>query len=641
MQGYHYYAGAVVMTVTHSKRKISESSVNATSTSPSNTNITDSTNSNIPIPQEIGIRYSCDNCYIDITNIPRIQCAICTEEIDLCIQCFSEGVSFDDHLPTHSYRILKPLDFPIFTPSSPCSNSDSDASSWKAEEELLLLESLEQYGMGNWDEIGESISSKTSEQCYHHYFKVYLPGHYPSMIWSQRQECAFQSLPANHEITGYMPNREEFETEWENESELFLKDLSFNEATDSPTDIRLKLSILQIYNECLDRRDARIHFSINYGMINFKKHQNSDKMRGKEEKEIYNNLKPFARFLPSIEFQELLEGLVKEEELRRRLSQLQEWRRLGLRDPNQVSIMDGERKHLELYLKGGGTIFSRSSASNNPTLVPFSSFHSHYHGNQNSFGNGSAGGMGNFTVPIKKLVSSSTIPSQSFNSTNSSSGVACTFSTPFLGLVNSAFSSSSSPFFNIGNVKGSGGGGGIENGNSEEWKGDARERERGERSNMIGNVISNSALVSHPHLLNYHGNGNISNSHSHSFYHHSGGNFSPINGIGANGTIMPISSNSPSPNSIASRKASTPLNISHADGVELLSERERHLCSILRLYPRLYLSIKENLIRESMRMGGLKRAQARAAVKIDVNKTSKLYDFFIAAGWIKAPPSGE
>jgi transcriptional adapter 2-alpha len=84
-----------------------------------------------------------------------------------------------------------------------------------------------------------------------------------------------------------------------------------------------------------------------------------------------------------------------------------------------------------------------------------------------------------------------------------------------------------------------------------------------------------------------------------------------------------------------------PLNISHAEGVDMLSEKEREICSILRLYPRLYITIKDTLIKESLRLGGLKRAQARASVKIDVNKTSKLYDFFITAGWIKPPASGE
>lgn len=91
------------------------------------------------------------------------------------------------------------------------------------------------------------------------------------------------------------------------------------------------------------------------------------------------------------------------------------------------------------------------------------------------------------------------------------------------------------------------------------------------------------------------------------------------------------------PNGSQGRKASAPLNISHADGIEMLTEKERELCSILRLYPRVYLHIKDTLIKEYLQHGGLKRAQARSIVKIDVNKTSRLYDFFVSAGWIKAP----
>lgn len=620
------------MTVTHSKRKISEPSIAAAS----NSNTISSNSNN----QEVGIRYSCDSCYIDITNIPRIQCAICTEEVDLCIQCFSEGVSFNDHLPTHSYRILKPLDFPIF-PSHPShhtsldntidghddgtitshdlitttttvnnnnNNNNSNSSGsikknslWRADEELLLLESLEQYGMGNWDEIGESISSKTSEQCYYHYLETWLPGHQPSMNWLQRQECTAQSLPANHEIAGYMPNREEFETEWENESELLLKDLSFTD-NDSPVDIRLKLSILQIYNECLDRRDARIHFSISHGMINFKKHQNTDKMRGKEEREIYNNLKPFARFIPGSEFQRLLEGLVREEELRKRISQLQEWRRSGLRDPSQVSAMEGDRKHLELYLKGGGTIFSRTNVNSSFSFSPSPSSHYHSHNQQHGHGN-------NFMMPIKKPITSPIgLKNANVNAIMSGNNNSNIPSSTNLMTTN----------VNIGSIINTSNGGGV-------------------MSGIGSNTGNNGGGSSGGFALN-----------SHYFYHHHHHHqgFS-MNGNGGGGgslgpsMMMNLNLNNSGSPATAPRKASTPLNISHADGVDLLSERERHLCSILRLYPRLYLSIKETLIRENMRMGGLKRAQARAAVKIDVNKTSKLYDFFIAAGWIRAPPSGE
>ncbi|KAJ2794321.1 Transcriptional adapter ada2 [Coemansia furcata] len=83
--------------------------------------------------------------------------------------------------------------------------------------------------------------------------------------------------------------------------------------------------------------------------------------------------------------------------------------------------------------------------------------------------------------------------------------------------------------------------------------------------------------------------------------------------------------------------APNPLDIESADGVELLAASERDICARLRIFPRPYLVVKETLLAEYARNGVLKRRQARQLVKIDVNKTSKLYDFFVQSGWIKAP----
>ncbi|KAJ1673841.1 Transcriptional adapter ada2 [Spiromyces aspiralis] len=78
-----------------------------------------------------------------------------------------------------------------------------------------------------------------------------------------------------------------------------------------------------------------------------------------------------------------------------------------------------------------------------------------------------------------------------------------------------------------------------------------------------------------------------------------------------------------------------PLDISDADGVHLLTPGERQLCSTLRILPRPYLVIKETILGEYARRGSLRRRQARELVKIDVNKTGRIYDFFVEAGWIK------
>lgn len=257
--------------------------------------------------------------------------------------------------------------------------------------------------------------------------------------------------------------------------------------------------MLDIYSGVLDRRMAKKMFIFEHNLLEFRKQQSVDKMRSKEDREIFTQIKPYARFLQANTFDTLLKGLVREEELRRKNQMLQEYRRHGLKSFAEVSRFEGEKKHLELYLKGGSSLSRTPLPLKEPFPLPNTGTASNTSIKNNGINSGSL-----------DILAQSDIFVDAYKSTNSSI-----------------------------------------------------------------------------------------------------------------------------------RKASNPLNISNSDGIELLSEKEKHICSILRLYPRLYLNIKDTLIREYLRTGGLKRAQARAAVKIDVNKTSRLYDFFISAGWIKPPASGE
>lgn len=58
------------------------------------------------------------------------------------------------------------------------------------------------------------------------------------------------------------------------------------------------------------------------------------------------------------------------------------------------------------------------------------------------------------------------------------------------------------------------------------------------------------------------------------------------------------------------------------------------LCQMVRLVPGAYLEYKAALVNECNKQGGLRLAQARALIKIDVNKTRKIYDFLIREGYI-------
>lgn len=68
-----------------------------------------------------------------------------------------------------------------------------------------------------------------------------------------------------------------------------------------------------------------------------------------------------------------------------------------------------------------------------------------------------------------------------------------------------------------------------------------------------------------------------------------------------------------------------------------LTTDERQLCSTVRLAPDAYLAYKKILIAENSKVGYLRLADARRLIKIDVNKTRVMYDFFFEHGFINKP----
>ncbi|CAO2842415.1 unnamed protein product [Amaranthus hypochondriacus] len=111
--------------------------------------------------------YHCNYCNKDITGRIRIKCAMCSD-FDLCVECFSVGVDLKPHESNHDYRVMDSLSFPLIS------------SDWNADEEILLLEGLGMYGLGNWAEVAEHVGTKNKEQCINHYTNVYLNSpHFP------------------------------------------------------------------------------------------------------------------------------------------------------------------------------------------------------------------------------------------------------------------------------------------------------------------------------------------------------------------------------------------------------------------------------------------------------------------------------
>jgi hypothetical protein len=71
-------------------------------------------------------------------------------------------------------------------------------------------------------------------------------------------------------------------------------------------------------------------------------------------------------------------------------------------------------------------------------------------------------------------------------------------------------------------------------------------------------------------------------------------------------------------------------------GADLMSAPEIALCTSLKLTPHQYLIVKEVMVRESARVGHLKKKDAKSIVRLDPTKVSKIFDYLVACGWIRS-----
>lgn len=95
------------------------------------------------------------------------------------------------------------------------------------------------------------------------------------------------------------------------------------------------------------------------------------------------------------------------------------------------------------------------------------------------------------------------------------------------------------------------------------------------------------------------------------------------------GQVLPVT---------GAKKPPIPLDIVGLPGFEKLTPDEKVLCSETRVVPEIYLEIKAAMKSECQRSNGLRLVEARTLVKIDVNKTRKIYDFLMRAGHIHLSP---
>ena len=116
-------------------------------------------------------------------------------------------------------------------------------------------------------------------------------------------------------MVGYQPKRGDFDQEYDTDAELLLADMEFFD-DDNEENNHLKNSIIELYNARLDERIRRKKFVIERGLLDIKRTQKFERKRSKEERDIINSMKIFARFNTEEEHQKIISNLIKERTLR-------------------------------------------------------------------------------------------------------------------------------------------------------------------------------------------------------------------------------------------------------------------------------------------------------------------------------------
>lgn len=495
--------------------------------------------------------------------------------------CFTKGEQSGTHdCSSHPYQIIEQHSYPIFAPD------------WGADEELLLLEGAETYGLGSWADIAEHIGGgRDKDEVKQHYIDTYInspnfplpelcdPNNNTGLDKISREEMQARkkrrieakkaavkemsvkgkpsaSVPACHEVTGYMPGRMEFDVEFDNEAEGTVAAMMFepgdgrNPETDElDPETELKLTVMDIYNSRLNARVQRKRVVFEHGLLEYRKITAQEKKRSKEERDLLNKTKPFARMMNKRDYDEFSEGVLQEFQLRQAIKILQEWRRAG------VTSMEA------------GVKYEMDKASRNAIVKA-------QFGAQDRLSQRTTKANAAAEPPIQPHLAHLLAP---------------------------------------------------------------------QPPNLTTAVVVQEKKEPTPFNLPYapgHSTSSIMDKHDkHSTPARESSISGPLHPISTNPqVIIPIKPRpKPDLSSILSGITYPPLPLTpeNSSDLHLLSEEEVKLCSVLRIKPKPYIAIKEMMMKEALRQGGvLKKKTARELCRIDVNKTSRLHDFFVSSGWI-------
>lgn len=230
---------------------------------------------------------------------------------------------------------------------------------FSAKEDLHLLDAIEQFGFGNWQDISKHIETKSPEDAKEEYISRFLFGSIGRHTWGPQFEhrpvlkdhtaladslklnranvatsINSDKMPALDILTeeaqqlGYLQNREDFEIEYDSGAEKVISNLIIL-PEDDEMDLMLKLGHIQAYSRRLKERVRRKRLVRDYQLA-AQFFRGSRRYKSKEQREFRDRFKTFCQFYTSPQYERLIYSLEEERCLRDKLTNLIRYRTAGL-----------------------------------------------------------------------------------------------------------------------------------------------------------------------------------------------------------------------------------------------------------------------------------------------------------------------
>ncbi|OQR66870.1 transcriptional adapter 2-beta-like [Tropilaelaps mercedesae] len=298
--------------------------------------------------------HKCLYCTSDIRGL-RVRCTqpACGPTFNLCSECFACQVELGTHRRTHPYEIIDDGNFPLF----------NERSAWRAVEESQLLDSVERFGFGNWEDIKTLLSGRSVDEVKMHYDQFYIDGNIGKVTWGQcgppSHNVIDRSLPPGEPLSpslnsptkppqelsvndqlemGYMPNRDDFEKEFDNDAENLISQLALCEDEDS-TDREAKMALIDSYARRLSERVRRkkiarehnlLGLFIKGGALPGCRGVKASSREGRMRREASDKLRPFLQDMSGEELETFMGNLENQMDLKGRIKDLLRARKNGL-----------------------------------------------------------------------------------------------------------------------------------------------------------------------------------------------------------------------------------------------------------------------------------------------------------------------